>query len=106
MTNVGASLMEVMVMRNVWGGGVTPPPLAVPPLSWRVTVTVTLPFSSGAGVKLSVPVGLSEGCTEKRLGLVFVNVKVKTWLDSFAGPGEMEVAQLLTIRAPESSFTV
>src|SRR5205823_1183626 len=54
----------VMVMES--GGGVVTvtwnirvvefcPPLAVPPSSWTVTVTVALPMVSGAGLSIKLP---------------------------------------------------
>src|SRR5437667_25447 len=60
--NDGASLTAVTVMVKVCGVEVSAPPLAVPPLSERVTVTVAVPFALAAGVKLSTPDGEIEGC--------------------------------------------
>ena len=49
-TPVGASLTEVTVMVKVWVALVSTPPLVVPPLSWRATVTVAVPLALGAAV--------------------------------------------------------
>src|SRR4051794_40398440 len=65
----GVSLTGVTVMTNVTGAEVSAPPLAVPPLSCRRTVTVALPLASGAGVKLNTPVGLTVGGTLNRPAL-------------------------------------
>ena len=46
----GASLTGVTVIVNVCGALVSTPPLAVPPLSWMLTVTVATPNASGAAV--------------------------------------------------------
>ena len=62
LVNDGASLTAVTVIVKVCVALVSTPPLAVPPLSWIVTVTVAVPTAFAAGVKVSVPVGLTAGC--------------------------------------------
>ena len=59
--NDGGSLTPVTVIVNVCGGLVSMPPFAVPPLSWTVRVTIAEPTASGAGVNVSVPLGLTDG---------------------------------------------
>ena len=84
-------------MVKVWDAEVSTPPLAVPPLSFRVTVMVAEPLASGAGVKVRVPPAVMAGCALKRAVLLALTVKVRVWLDSFAGPALMFVAQLETV---------
>jgi len=48
--NDGTSFTAVTVIVNVWSALVSTPPLAVPPSSLRLTVTVAEPFASAAGV--------------------------------------------------------
>src|SRR6185503_21193023 len=103
----GASLTPLMVMVKVCGADVSTPPLAVPPLSLSTIVIVAGPLALAAGVDVKVPVGLIAGPAENRPELVLpVTSKATVWPDSLAGPGEMAVAQLLTVCAPASSFTV
>ena len=63
-------------MVNVCGGLVSLPPLAVPPLSTALTVTVADPTASSAGVYVSVPFAATPGCTAKSPGLSFETVNV------------------------------
>ena len=44
-----------MVIVNVCGALVSTPLLAIPPLSWRRTVTVVVPLAAAAGVYVRVP---------------------------------------------------
>ena len=48
-------------MVKVTAAEVSAPPLAVPPSSCSVTVTVALPFAFAAGVKVSTPLGEMAG---------------------------------------------
>ena len=50
MVKLGASLTAVTVMVKVWVALVSTPPLAVPPSSWMLTVTVAVPLALAAGV--------------------------------------------------------
>ena len=83
---LGASFTLVTVrmkVRVVW----FTPPLAVPPLSWAVKVTMALPFAFAVGVKVSKPLVLTAGCTLKSaLLLLPVTTLVMLWPDSSAGP--------------------
>ena len=59
------------VMLKVCAALVLMPPLAVPPLSCAVSVTVAVPPSvAGFGVKVSAPPTATAGCTLNRLLLV------------------------------------
>jgi len=94
-------------MTNVWIGEVLMPPLAVPPLSCSCRLTVALPYNPAAGVKVSVPVGLTLGAVAKSVGsLLAVMMKLTVCDDSLAGPGEICVAQLLMDCGPEFCRTV
>ena len=53
-------------------------------------------------MNVSVPSGETAGCTTKRFGLLVVTTKVTICDDSFAGPGEMPLAQPETDCAPRS----
>ena len=99
-------MTELTVMVKVWGAEVSLPPLAVPPLSFRVTVTLATPLAFAAGVKVRVPAELMVGGVLKREGLSLVTRKMRVWLASSAGPGEMAVAQFGTVMDPGSSFRV
>ena len=81
------------VMVNELGALVFVPPLAVPPSSWAVTVTVAMPLAFAAEVNVSWPLGLMAGWTAKRAGVSAVTVNVTFWEASLAGPGEMAVTQ-------------
>src|SRR6478736_7564255 len=70
------------------------------------TLMVELPFAFAAGVKVSVPLFVNAGATEKRLGFVDVMVKLVVCALSFDGPGLMLVAHPACEYAPESSATV
>ena len=86
-------MTAVTVMSNVTGVLTSTPLLAVPPLSWRATVTVATPLASAAGVQLSVPSAAMAGPTLKSDGLLSaVKAKVRTWPLS-PGPALMPVAQ-------------
>src|SRR5437879_10103292 len=95
-----------MVIVKLWGAEVSLPPLAVPPLSCAVTVTVAVPLASGALVYVSVPFETTAGLAEKSDGLFVVTVKVTVCPDSSGGPAEMPVAQFGTLCGPASSFEV
>ena len=102
----GASFDGVTVMVNICGALVSTPPLRIPPSSWTRTVTVAEPNAFGAGVNVSVPVGLTAGCTENNGLLLLVTMKSSAWLDSFAGPLLSAVAQPENELPTESSATV
>ena len=68
---LGASLIASTVMLKVCGDDVSAPPFDVPPLSCSTSVIVAVPFASGAGVNVSVPVGETAGATLKRAAFVF-----------------------------------
>src|SRR5262249_39664251 len=68
----------LMVIVNCCGALVSTPPLAVPPLSWAVTVTcTTVPPANGLGVNVSVPDPSIAGWTSNAPGLSF-----DTWNDT------------------------
>src|SRR5436190_911221 len=90
---VGPSLTAVTVMVNCTDAEVSTPPLAVPPLSERNTVTVAEPKAFGAGVNVSVPLALIEGPLAKSDGLLFETMlNVSVCDDSLAGPALIAVA--------------
>src|SRR5215471_8265528 len=101
-TSVGPTTVIV----NDCGGLVSWPPLAVPPLSMRITVTFARPARLDAGVNVRVPLPFSAGWSEKRLGLSLVNVNFKLWVASLSGPALMDVAQLVKLWGPEFWTTV
>ena len=61
MVKLGASFTGFTVMVKVFVSLVSSPPLAVPPSSWSVTLIVAAPLALSAGMKLSVPLGATEG---------------------------------------------
>ena len=69
------------------------------------TLTVVVPFASGAGVNVSVPVDDTAGCTLKSPVFTAATWNVSAWPLSFAGPALMPVAQA-ELCGPLSSFTV
>ena len=93
-TATGGSLTGVTVIENETGEVVLTPPFAVPPLSCSVTLRFAMPFAFAAGVNVSAPAGVIEGCTLKRAALVLVMRNVSVWVDSLAGPAEIEVAHV------------
>ena len=90
------SLTDTIVMVKVLGALVFEPPLAVPPSSTAVTVTVARPWAFAAEVNVSVPLGLIAGWTANSAGVSAMTVNVTFWADSLAGPGEIAVTQPLT----------
>src|SRR5262245_25018140 len=106
LSNTGASLTALTVIVKVCGALVSWPPLAVPPLSCRRTVTVALPFAFAAGVYVSVPVADTAGNTPNNASLLVETRNVSVCPFSSAGPREIFVAQFGTVCAPASSFTV
>ena len=101
--SVGASFTAVTVIVKVCGALAFVPPLATPPLSWAMTVTVAVPLELAAGVKVSVPDALTAGWTLNSPLLLFVTVKLTVCVDSSTGPAEMLVAKFATDCAPASS---
>lgn len=53
-----------------------------------------------------MPSSATAGATAKSEPLSVVTLKLTVWPASFAGPGEMSVAQAATVWAPASSSTV
>ena len=68
------------------------PPLAVPPLSMAVMVSVATPLAFGAGVYVSVPLAAMAGWMLKRAALSLVTLKLTVCEDSFVGPVVIAVA--------------
>ena len=91
------STHRMMVIVKDWGGLVSMPPLAIPPLSTARTVTVADPRASSPWLKVSVPFGRTCGWTVNRPGLSLVTLNVTDWPASAGGPGEMPVAQPGTV---------
>src|SRR4051812_49286057 len=69
LVNVGASLTGFTVIVKVCND-VSAPRLAVPPLSFRRTATVAVPYALPAGVNVRVPFGEIAGDAEKSDGLL------------------------------------
>ena len=94
----GTKLMvKVLVARST-------PPLAVPPSSCTMTVTVAEPLAFADGVKVRVP-PVSAGATLKSEGLSLVTERpLMVWLDSLAGP-VVTVAKPTLAAALSSSTT-
>ena len=88
---VGASLTQLTVMVKFTVAEVSTPPLAVPPLSCRLTLTVAVPNAFGAGVNVSTPAAEMEGCAVKSALLLLAAMKCTVCVLSF-GPGEMAEA--------------
>ena len=100
---LGASFTGTRVMVKVLVARSTPP-LAVPPESCTMTVTVAEPLAFAAGVKVRVP-PVSAGATLKSEGLSLVTERpLRVCADSFAGP-TLKVAKPVTLAAPLSSST-
>ena len=95
-----------MVIVKVCGALVSTPPLAVPPLSCTVTVTVAVPLADGFGVKVSVPFAAMAGCAVKSALFVTEAAKLTVCHTSRAGPGEILVAKLAVVLAPEFAGTL
>ena len=90
------------VIVNVCGRLAGWPPLAVPPLSDSVTVTVATPPAPAAGVYVSVPFRATAGCPVgvKSALLLLVTVKPTSACPlSFAGPVLICVAHPVTVCA-------
>ena len=106
-TATGGSLTAPTLITTVCGAEVLAPPLAVPPLSDSVQVSVVVPETSGWSVNVSVPVaGSMAGRTANRAALVLpVRVKVRTWPASSVGPALIPVAHPMTVVSPLSSTT-
>src|SRR4051794_32946326 len=81
------------------------PPLAVPPLSCNPTVTVAEPLAFEAGVNVSSPAGLIDGCVAKSALLSFVAVNESVCDDSSDGPPLTPAAHAAEY-APLSSLTL
>src|SRR3954447_7619586 len=74
-TNDGASLTGFTEIVAVWTELVSDPPFVMPPSSERVTEIVAEPYTSAAGVKVSVPSLDTAGCPLNKALLSFVTVK-------------------------------
>ena len=65
-----------------------------PPSSKSVAVTIAVPKTLGAGVKVSVPVSADRvGLPTKRLELAVARINVRRWWDSLGVPARIAVAQ-------------
>src|SRR5262245_36084152 len=93
-------------IRNICAGLVSTPLFAVPPSSCSRTDTTAVPVRPGAAVNVSVPADVTPGWTENSALLLFVTRKFSTCPDSFAGPAENPVAQLVTVCVPASTGTL
>ena len=92
-------------MVNVCGALVSTPPLAVPPLSCRVTLSCAVP-SAPAVVYVSVPSGETAGAAPKSSAPDTTwTANVSVWPASSDGPGEIAVAQPGTETGPELAST-
>ena len=100
-----AGALAVTVTVKVCGELVSTPPLAVPPLSWAVTVTVTVP-GTPMGVNVSVPSDAIAGCAVKSALFGFDRLKLTVCPLSFAGPAEMFVAKPAVVFGPEFPATL
>src|SRR5665213_2067544 len=103
--NVGGWFTNCTVIVNVCGALVFWPPLAVPPLSTAITVTVATPFELAVGVNVNVPVGLMAGCTANRALLLLLTMSVTDCAASSGGPGLMFVRKPLNELRPLFSNT-
>src|SRR5665213_1023942 len=104
--NVGGWFTNPTEIVNVCGALVLCPPLAVPPLSTAITVTVAIPLELAVGVKVSVPLAAIDGCPENKALLLFVTVNDTDCDASSGGPGLMFVRKLLNVLKPLFSNTV
>ena len=87
LVKLGGSLTPVTVILKVCTTDVSTPPLAVPPSSLSLTLTVATPKAFLAGVKVSVPVaGSIVGSSANNSGLSTVTTNVAFCPDSLAGP--------------------
>src|SRR3954469_7395522 len=93
------------VIVNVCAALVSTPPLAVPPLSCAVTVTVADPVAPAADVKVSVPVADTAGWAENSAVLLLVTMKFTVCALSLDAPALIAVAHALDW-APPSTVTV
>src|SRR5207253_4182871 len=89
----GAWLAWATLMLNICEADVSTPPLAVPPLSFAVTVTWTVVVGAAKLVlKVNVPVELTAGWAVKMALLLFETRNETVCVPSF-GPALMAVAQ-------------
>src|SRR5947207_11825760 len=82
---LGASFTAVTVMVKVCGPLVSMPPFAVPPLSWRRTVTVATPLASAAVDYGNVAALDAAGGEEKSAALSELTRNETVCEDSLAG---------------------
>jgi hypothetical protein len=87
---------------KVCGALVSTPPCAVPPLSWRRTVTWATLLTPGVGVNVNVPFESIAGCTRNIAGLSLLTMKFRLCPDSFGAPALMAVAQPVIVFMPVS----
>src|SRR4029077_10254479 len=106
LVKAGTSFTAVTAMVKVCAALVSDPPLAMPPLSCRATVTVAVPFALAAVVYVNVPLAAIAGCVANSALLLLVTVKLSAWPISSAGPALIDVAHAATVWAPASSSTV
>ena len=97
---------QMIVIANVQTVLESLPPFAVPPVSTARIVTLAVPTAISFGLYVSVPSGVTAGCTVKSPGLSLPTTNVTAWPDSSAGPGLMLVAQPAIDCAPRRETTV
>src|SRR5690606_38327727 len=79
------------------------PPLAVPPSSHAVMVTVTgVPAPTTAASQVSIPVSLTAGRVAKAASLSVATSNATACPVSLAGPGEIPLIQLATTCGPSA----
>ena len=96
LVNDGVSFTAFTVISKVWLGEVSSPPLAVPPLSDRLTVTVALPLALAAGVNVNCPVAPMLGWLANRPLLSLETLKLRV-CDVSGSPSLMLVAQAFSV---------
>ncbi len=102
---LGASFTAVTVMVKVLVL-LSTPPLAVPPLSCTMTVTVATPLELAAGVKVSVPeLSIAGGALKSVALLLFTDTTLTVCMASSGGPGENAANAAPPKNAPLSSST-
>lgn len=104
---VGRLPFGLTVMVNVRAAEESTPPLAVPPVSRRTTVTVAVPVALASGMNVRAPVAASMvGWAANRAPLVTETANVSPWPASSAGPREMALAHPVNVFGPVPAVTV
>ena len=83
---LGISATGNTVIIKVCSKEVLSPPIKVPPLSDKLSVTVVKPCWFGVGVNISVPTESIIGALINKVKLSLVTSKVKVWLLSLRAP--------------------